>query len=491
MELTDEHQEYLALSKMKMQIQGHLHTEANMSPDEFLTHSTQILHILGTTDHFIITPSIESPILDGLDDLTLGKVNVSSESYHEIVELIGRYCWEEAQKRNKNKFVYKIESEGYTYLDLKFWSDVFWYISMEYMEGNTVFPLDKGAHFTQIWGCAPHSINMRYLNEHHTKYHLFEGMSIVCTNTLETANAGEYRNTTDEIKASIEKLNSKPKIKPYKFLFYNNHPKFTRAYFVGQMIRRNLHPKGLMSINLGHHLETEEEKEEEFMNSIEQFSYPNNADTETYFPETGQEVFQALVNNKELVQSLKPLGKTRWSEENRNSGTYDSYSALGEDTYDHCQKCYFAIITETKYLQDRTNVDLHINNHLRWLTVETDHEFPITIDTNFIDCITFTEKTSKFLLAKMPFILAGMPGSLSVLRQQGFKTFSPYINEAYDLIENDEDRAVAICDEVERLCHLSDEIWLEIQEGLLPRLEHNFKVITHTRRNQYFRFFVG
>lgn len=470
-------------SKMKMQMQADLHTEANMSPDVFLSHSTQVLHILGTTDHFIITPSIESPIpgfnflhhsyFSVQHDLSL----VSSESYHEIVELIGRYCWEEAQKRNKNKFVYKIESEGYTYLDLKFWSDVFWYISIEYMEGNTVFPLDKGAHFTQIWGCAPHSINMRYLNEHHTKYHLFEGMSIVCTNTLETMGAGEYRNTTDEIKASIEKLNSKPKIKPYKFLFYNNHPKFNRAYFVGQMIRRNLHPKGLMSINLGHHLETEEEKEEEFMNSIEQFSYPNNTDTQTYFPETGQEVFQALVNNKELVQSLEPLGKARWSEENRNSGTYDCYMGLGEDTYEHCQKCYFAIITETKYLQDRT--------------VETDHEFPITLDTNFIDCITFTEKTTKFLLAKMPFILAGMPGSLSVLRQQGFKTFSPYINEAYDVIENDEDRAVAICDEIERLCHLSDESWLEIQEGLLPRLEHNFKVITQTTRNQYFRFFVS
>jgi hypothetical protein len=91
----------------------------------------------------------------------------------------------------------------------------------------------------------------------------------------------------------------------------------------------------------------------------------------------------------------------------------------------------------------------------------------------------------------MPFILMAFPRSLEVLRQQGYKTFSPYINEAYDLIENDEDRAIAIANEIERLCQLSDENWLEIQDALLPRLEHNFNLVTTDRIDQTFRFSIG
>ena len=44
------------------------------------------------------------------------------------------------------------------------------------------------------------------------------------------------------------------------------------------------------------------------------------------------------VNHKELVQSLKPLGKPRWITD--DSAKYDSYMALGEDTKEHCAKCY-------------------------------------------------------------------------------------------------------------------------------------------------------
>jgi hypothetical protein len=89
--------------------------------------------------------------------------------------------------------------------------------------------------------------------------------------------------------------------------------------------------------------------------------------------------------------------------------------------------------------------------------------------------------------------LCGMPGALRVLRETGYKTFSPWINEAYDLIENDEDRAVAIANEIERLCSMSDEWWLDAQKELIPRLEHNFEyLISSTGRcQQSFRFAIG
>ena len=70
-----------------------------------------------------------------------------------------------------------------------------------------------------------------------------------------------------------------------------------------------------------------------------------------------------------------------------------------------------------------------------------------------------------------------MPKSLHVLKDSGYKTFHPYINEDYDNIEDDELRLVAIADEIERLCGLSDEEWLEIQRELIPRLEHNYQLL--------------
>ena len=81
----------------------------------------------------------------------------------------------------------------------------------------------------------------------------------------------------------------------------------------------------------------------------------------------------------------------------------------------------------------------------------------------------------------MPFILAGMPGSLKVLKDMGYKTFHPYINEAYDSIIDDEMRAVAIAEEVERLCYLTDDAWIEMLYGLQHILDHNFnRFFTHS-----------
>lgn len=416
-----------------------------------------------------------------------GKAWVGDPEYNEALYIIGDYIWEKAQEQNKNKFVFKLSSEGYTYMDLKFWSDVFEYIYHAYLTGSDKPEIITPNHFVMIWACAPHTINYRYMIEHNKKYKLMLSLTQLCSNGLEDSLNSQWNRCDSKERKALMKLNSKPKIKPYKFLFYNNHPKINRAYFVGQIIRRNLHDQGLMSLNI--------KDEIDWDSCIEQYADPNNPMIQTFYPDSGADVFQALVNNKDLTLRLKGLG----SREYEGTGSFDLQSfhadqdqwiSLGEDTIEHVNKCYFAIITETKYLQDITNkTHPHIYENL----ADKDYEVPINIDTNFMDCITFTEKTYKFILAKMPFILCGMPGALAVLRETGYKTFSPWINEAYDLIENDEDRAIAIADEIERLTHMSDEWWLEAQKELLPRIEHNFNyLISRGGRNQQtFRFSIG
>lgn len=459
-----------------------LSTELDEEPSLAGTMHTSIL--LGAdalNDYFVIL----GYGLWSQDLLMPGKIWEGDEEYTKLVGIIGDYIWKKAQERGKDKFVLKQASEGYTFIDLKLWSDIFDYINHAYLvkpDKDIITP----NHFAMIWACAPHTKNYRYMIEHTKKYKLMLHMSQICSNGLEDVLNSQWSRATKPEKKMLRKLNSKPKIKPYKFLFYNNHPKINRVYFVGQIIRRNLHPHGLMSLNI---------KEIDWHGAVEQYADPENPITQAHFPETGPEVFQALVNNKDLTFSLKGLGSRDYQghehfDLNNFHMDQDQWISLGEDTIDHASKCYFAIITETKYLQDITNKthpDIYMD------LKDKDYEVPINIDTNFIDCITFTEKTYKFILAKMPFILCGMPGALAVLRETGYKTFSPWINEAYDLIENDEDRAVAIAEEIERLCSQTDEWWLEAQKELIPRLEHNFNylIAQNGRCSQTFRFMIG
>ena len=416
--------------------------------------------IMGNNQMFCICPGVSQSIPD-----TIGPVIswVGDPIYNQCVEYVGHYVWELANIRGKNKFVFKMKSEGFTFYEMKFWSDVFEFISSKFLERNSTPDTDVGLHFAQIWAAAPHISNLRYAKEIHKTYDLFSGMAIYCANNFEVLTAAEYIYSTEEEQQSIKDLNSIPTIKPHKFLFYNNHPKLNRTYNIGLLIKKNLHSYGLMSINMGHDLPNDQARENRFKDVVDQYRNSDNPIIKTYYPKTGQDVFQALVNNKELVQSLKPLGKPRWISD--DSAKYDSYMALGKDTKEHCAKCYFAVVTETKFFHDRVEST-------------TEYNYPVTFNTLYLDCITFTEKTHKFHLAKMPFILYAMPGSLKVLREQGYKTFSPYINETYDLIENDEDRSVAIANEIERLCFMSDEWWYETLLELQPRLDHNFNHLT-------------
>ena len=84
--------------------------------------------------------------------------------------------------------------------------------------------------------------------------------------------------------------------------------------------------------------------------------------------------------------------------------------------------------------------------------------FSLISETNFVQNTLFiTQSTWKAVLNRHPFIIAGNPGVIKYLRNEGFKTFHPYIDESYDEIKNPYKRMVMIIDEVERLSKLNDE----------------------------------
>ena len=99
------------------------------------------------------------------------------------------------------------------------------------------------------------------------------------------------------------------------------------------------------------------------------------------------------------------------------------------------------------------------------------------IDANSEDAVFLSEKIFKPIVSKHPFVLVGIAHSLAVLRKMGYKTFYPFINESYDLEEDDDVRLNMIVTEIERLCAFSNEQWIEWQHQIKNIVEYNFNVI--------------
>jgi hypothetical protein len=83
-----------------------------------------------------------------------------------------------------------------------------------------------------------------------------------------------------------------------------------------------------------------------------------------------------------------------------------------------------------------------------------------------------TEKTYKTIIMKHPFILLARPHALRLLKSRGYKTFSPFIDESYDEIIDDNLRLKAVADEIYRL---SKTNLVEFTYHVKDIVEHNAK----------------
>jgi len=135
----------------------------------------------------------------------------------------------------------------------------------------------------------------------------------------------------------------------------------------------------------------------------------------------------------------------------------DTYNKINQS---HIDATYMSVVTETQYC----GLETQLNSDHTVLAPSTTGPFP-------------TEKTFRTILSGHPFILVSAPFSLAALKERGFKSFSPHINESYDAIEDDEQRMYAIWNEMTRLSTLSDEEWISIQHSLTDTLIHNRQVL--------------
>ena len=86
----------------------------------------------------------------------------------------------------------------------------------------------------------------------------------------------------------------------------------------------------------------------------------------------------------------------------------------------------------------------------------------------------YTEKTYKCFWMKHPFILAGNYQTLKLLKQDGFQTFHPYIDESYDDIKDRNERISEIIKQVKILCDKTTKQWDRFIQQISSILIHNY-----------------
>lgn len=106
-------------------------------------------------------------------------------------------------------------------------------------------------------------------------------------------------------------------------------------------------------------------------------------------------------------------------------------------------------------------------------------------DLHYQTLFFITEKTYRTILMKQPFVLFSNPYALKYLRNAGYKTFSPFIDESYDSIENLADRQNAIINEVQRLNSMGEAEFSELMINCREIAEYNYTNLMERETNKF------
>jgi len=103
---------------------------------------------------------------------------------------------------------------------------------------------------------------------------------------------------------------------------------------------------------------------------------------------------------------------------------------------------------------------------------------------NESEAISLTEKVFKPIINFQPFIYVATRGSLQVLRDLGFKTFEPFIDESYDQ-ELDNDKRLRMCyEQIKRLCLMTKQEIHEWYWKMQDILTHNHQHLLSIHKNK-------
>jgi len=169
----------------------------------------------------------------------------------------------------------------------------------------------------------------------------------------------------------------------------------------------------------------------------------------------------------------------KYLKENYNDDSYISYQEPGvivdKAMQDYFEKDISWAESNTPIVYDKLfeNRIYNYNDIIGPRHPYNNYFLEIVAETNILTPDWITEKTVKNLWFGKAFIVYGAPGTLKVLHQHGFQTFSPYIDEHYDEEPNTYKRLEMIKREIDRISHLDIN---QLFEKIKPILIYNRKM---------------
>jgi hypothetical protein len=125
----------------------------------------------------------------------------------------------------------------------------------------------------------------------------------------------------------------------------------------------------------------------------------------------------------------------------------------------------------------------------------TDKEYSAHMDSYFDICfesffyneseaISLTEKIFKPIINFQPFIYVATKGSLQILKDLGFKTFEPFIDESYDQELDNDKRLLMAYEQIKRLCLMTKQEIHEWYWRMQDILVHNQEHLLNIHKNK-------
>ena len=218
--------------------------------------------------------------------------------------------------------------------------------------------------------------------------------------------------------------NSKSFVRQKHYLTYNGYMKEHRVKLLGFLVEKDLLDKGLSSF----FYYDEGQLSKEFIN---EYTYGE-------------------IEDKTVISKIRKLVPYSFDNYRHGFDDPDNASVAGFNITSQFST-YFNIVTESRF-GDQSEIT---------------------------HAIFLSDKICKPLFLFQPFIVIGQRGSLEILKRMGFKTFSPWINEEYDLM-TDSDRMSAALKEVEKLCRLDindlHKWYWEMEDILVHNFNHFVKL---------------
>ena len=227
-----------------------------------------------------------------------------------------------------------------------------------------------------------------------------------------------------------------------KFLSFNGLFRLHRGALVMLLGAKNLLDKGLISYNIKGYFP---HGEKAWNQTYESFHY-------------NKQIVKLLQDNKEELIKIDRIDL-----ESQESDGYEPFK-ISLNHREFYENTYFSVVTETSFPLNRVN----------------NYNFTAT-DVGRI----LSEKIFKPISMRHPFIIVTNPGALSLLRDIGYKTFHPLIDETYDKVKDPGIRMMMIINEIEKLCELEGEALTHFLTKAKEICDYNYSVMKNKKKFWY------